>query len=58
MTGVNLKRSVAFLSNADRMGAGFDDVTMDHHEAYLFVTGFWGVIMGRIFFVTGFFESL
>jgi hypothetical protein len=40
------------------MGAGFDDVTMDHHEAYLFVTGFWGVIMGRIFFVTGFFESL
>ena len=43
MTGVNLKRSVAFLSNADRMGAGFDDVTMDHHEAYLFVTGFWGI---------------
>ena len=44
------------------MGAEFDevldDVTMDHHEAYLFVTGFWGVIMGRIFFVTGFFESL
>ena len=58
MTLTFTARTVVFLSNADRMGAGFDDVTMDHHEAYLFVTGFWGVIMGRIFFVTGFFESL
>ena len=62
MTLTFTARTVAFLSNADRMGAEFDevldDVTMDHHEAYLFVPGFWGVIMGRIFFVTGFFESL
>jgi hypothetical protein len=45
-------RTVVFLSNADRMGAGsddvLDDVTMDH--------GVYLVIMRRIFFVTGFFE--
>ena len=47
MTLTFTARTVVFLSNTDRMGAEFDDVlddvTMDHHEAYLFVTGFWGI---------------